>query len=353
MSKIDIRRELDDDLVLTRQSCPIGVLLIIFEARPEVIINVSALAIKTGNAAILKGGKESSETFVCMAKFVQDALRSTDIPEDAIQLVTTRDAIDTLLKLDKYINLIVPRGSAELIKRCQSGSNIPVLGHADGKCHIYVHPDADPNMAASVVHDSKTHYPAACNALEVLLVHEDALETILPGIVTELLKAGVELRCDKQAKVSVDKAATQLDATELVKAARDDVDYDTEYLDLIIAIKTLPRDQALQAAITQINEHGSAHTDAILTSDEATATTFLNGIDSACKFWNCSTRMSDGMRFGLGTEVGISTDRVHARGPVGLEGLTIYEYRVVGKGQIAGEYGPGKKAFKHNDLAIR
>ncbi|CAC9894802.1 unnamed protein product [Aureobasidium pullulans] len=354
VGKVDMRTELDDGLILQRQSCPIGVLLIIFEARPEVIANIASLAIKSANAAILKGGKESTESFKIISTVISKALESTKVPNDSIQLVTTRDAVDPLLQLSQYIDLVIPRGSNELVRHCQREAHMPVLGHADGLCHYYIHPDAEPEMAASVIVDSKTDYPAACNSLESLLVHEDALKTILPGVASALLAKGVSLRCDPASKAALSETLDKHEAAMLQEAGESD--FDTEFLDLILAVKTIPRTEnpldAVDAAVEHINMHGSHHTDAILTSSEETADRFCNGVDSACKFWNCSTRMSDGMRFGFGTEVGISTNKVHARGPVGLEGLCIHEYRIKGSGQGAAMYGSGGRQWKHKKLPL-
>ncbi|THX68681.1 gamma-glutamyl phosphate reductase [Aureobasidium pullulans] len=354
VGKVDMRTELDDGLILQRQSCPIGVLLIIFEARPEVIANIASLAIKSANAAILKGGKESTESFKIISTVISKALESTKVPNDSIQLVTTRDAVDPLLQLSQYIDLVIPRGSNELVRHCQREAHMPVLGHADGLCHYYIHPDAEPEMAVSVIVDSKTDYPAACNSLESLLVHEDALKTILPGVASALLAKGVSLRCDPASKAALSETLDKHEAAMLQEAGESD--FDTEFLDLILAIKTIPRTEnpldAVDAAVEHINMHGSHHTDAILTSSEGTADRFCNGVDSACKFWNCSTRMSDGMRFGFGTEVGISTNKVHARGPVGLEGLCIHEYRIKGSGQGAAMYGSGGRQWKHKKLPL-
>lgn len=268
--------------------------------------------------------------------------------------MTTRDAVDPLLQLSEYIDLVIPRGSNELVRHCQKVAHMPVLGHADGLCHMYIHPDADPEMAVSVVVDSKTDYPAACNALETLLVHEDSLKTILPRVASALLQKGVSLRCDSASKAALSGTLDKHEAAMLQDAS--DADYGTEFLDLVIAIKTIPRAQdplqSVDAAVEHINTHGSHHTDAILTSSEEVADRFCNAVDSACKFWNCSTRMSDGMRFGFGTEVGISTNKIHARGPVGLEGLTIHEYRIKGSGQGASMYGAGGRQWKHRKLPV-
>ncbi|GAB7347483.1 hypothetical protein MBLNU459_g4392t2 [Dothideomycetes sp. NU459] len=331
-----------------------GVLLIIFEARPEVIANIASLAIKSANAAILKGGKESTESFKIISTVISRALEGTEVPNDSIQLVTTRDAVDPLLQLSQYIDLVIPRGSNELVRHCQRMAHMPVLGHADGLCHMYIHPDADAEMAASVVVDSKTDYPAACNALESLLVHEDALKTILPGVASALLLKGVSLRCDAAVKAALSEMMDKYQVAMLQDASS--TDFDTEFLDLILAIKTIPRSEkpldAVDAAVDHVNTHGSHHTDAVLTSSQEVADRFCNGVDSACKFWNCSTRMSDGMRFGFGTEVGISTNKVHARGPVGLEGLCIHEYRIKGSGQGAAMYGSGGRPWKHKKLPV-
>lgn len=348
MGRIDLRTELDDGLILHRRSCPIGVLLIIFEARPEVIANIASLAIKSGNAAILKGGKESTLSFTAIASVISQALSSTAVPNDAIQLVTTRDAVDPLLRLSRYIDLVIPRGSNALVAHCQRTAHMPVLGHADGLCHIYLHPDADQTMAARVIVDSKTDYPAACNAVEVLLVHEGALSALLPFIAQSLLAKGVSLRCDDASRSAL-QTTLPASSAALIQAATP-VDYDTEFLDLVLAVKTV---SDVSDAVAHINAHGSHHTDAVLATDKSVADEFLAGVDSACKFWNASTRMADGMRFGFGTEVGISTNKIHARGPVGLEGLTIHEYRIQGEGQCAADYGAsGGRRWKHRVLPL-
>ncbi|EME42076.1 hypothetical protein DOTSEDRAFT_174892 [Dothistroma septosporum NZE10] len=349
VGRVDLRTELDDGLILQRQTCPIGVLLIIFEARPEVIANIASLAIKSANAAILKGGKESTESFKTIANVISKALQGTEVPSDSIQLVATRDAVGGLLEQGSFIDLCIPRGSNELVKYCQQKAHMPVLGHADGLCSVYVHSDADPKMAVDVVVDSKTDYPAACNAVETLLVHEEALSTVLPDVAKALLGKGVVLKCDAKSKEALSKSLDQDSLPKVQDASA--VDYDTEHLDLILAIKIVT---SVEDAIDHINTHGSHHTDAIITASKEVADQFLNGVDAACKFWNASTRFCDGMRFGFGTEVGISTNKVHARGPVGLEGLTIHEYRITGNGQMAASYGTGagKRAYKHKKLEL-
>lgn len=347
---VDLRTRLDDGLVLERLTCPIGVLLIIFEARPEVIANIASLAIKSGNACILKGGKESTHSFVAISTAISSALAASSVavPEAAVQLVTTRDVIPQLLGLDAYIDLVIPRGGNDLVRYVKENTKIPVLGHADGLCAAYLDRSADPKMAAAVAVDSKTSYPAACNSLETLLVDEGALDGVFPAVAEALLAKGVTLRCDARTKAAADKLSNT--GGGKVEDAKD-VDFDTEHLALILAVKAV---SGLDEAVAHINTHGSHHTDAILTSDEAQAERFMTAVDSAGVYWNASTRMADGMRYGFGTEVGISTNKIHARGPVGLEGLTIYKYKVRGTGQVSAVYGEGegKKRFLHEKLPL-
>lgn len=341
------RTKLDEGLVLERLSCPIGVLLIIFEARPEVIANIAALAIKSGNVAILKGGKESTHSFVAISTAISEGLEKCSVPNGAVQLVTTRDVIPQLLELDGFIDLVIPRGGNELVRYVKNHTKIPVLGHADGLCSAYLEKSADPKMAADVIVDAKTSYPAACNALETLLVEEAALNSVFPAAAEALVAKGVTLRCDAKSKAV---ALSKVSAAEKVEDAKD-VDYDTEHLALILAVKTV---SGLEEAIEHINTHGSHHTDVILTADNEQAERFMTAIDSAGVYWNASSRMADGMRYGFGTEVGISTNKIHARGPVGLEGLTIYKYKVRGTGHVSAVYGEGegKKRFLHEQLPL-
>ncbi|KAI2625059.1 gamma-glutamyl phosphate reductase [Hypoxylon sp. NC1633] len=349
VGKITLRTRLDDGLELTRVTCPIGVLLIIFEARPEVIANIASLAVKSGNAAILKGGKESTESFIAISKVISAALDKTKVPNGAIQLVTTRDVIPQLLALDQYIDLVIPRGSNDLVRYVKSSTKIPVLGHADGLCSIFLEQSADPKMAADVIVDSKTSYPAACNTLETLLVQESALETLLPSVAEALVARGVVLRCDDKTKAALTgKLSTNLSA-KLEDAQ--DADFDTEFLSLTLAVKAVVD---VHDAISHINTHGSKHTDAILTSSSELAELFMSGVDAAGVYWNASTRFADGMRYGFGTEVGISTNKIHSRGPVGLEGLMIYKYKIRGQGQVTAAYGEGegKKSYKHESLPL-
>ncbi|KAG5924859.1 hypothetical protein E4U53_003369 [Claviceps sorghi] len=356
VGKVQMRTKLDDDFLLERVTCPIGVLLIIFEARPEVIANIASLAIKSGNAAILKGGKESTESFVAISKVISSALDKTDVPNGAIQLVTTRDAIAQLLAQDRYIDLVIPRGSNELVRYIKESTKIPVLGHADGLCTIYLTATADPQKAITAVVDAKTSYPAACNSVETLLVQDSALGTSFPGVALALAAKGVTLRCDPLSKAALSttsSAISSLDVAVVMQSVQDatDADFHTEFLSLTVAVKTV---SSLDEAIAHINTHGSHHTDSILTADAADAERFMNQVDSAGVYWNSSTRVADGMRYGFGTEVGISTNKIHARGPVGLEGLTIYKYKVRADYQATAAYGdgPGKRPWKHETMSI-
>ena len=314
-------RELDEGLTLYKVSCPIGVLGIIFEARPDVIAQISSLAIKSSNAVILKGGKESINTNKAILSIINEALKTVDgFPENVVQQVFTRDDVAEMLKCDKYINLIIPRGGNSLVKFIKENTKIPVLGHADGICHIFVDKSADIKMTEKVVVDAKTQYPSACNAVETLLIHEEF------PYKNELL------------------AALQLAEIKLIDNPES---WSFEYGDKILAFKTVKN---VDEAIEHINAYGSGHTDSILTTDIENAEKFMNKVDSAGVYFNASTRFADGFRYGFGAEVGISTNKTHARGPVGLEGLTIYKYKLVGNGHIVKDYADGTKQFHHKDL---
>lgn len=336
VGRVTLARQLDKGLDLYRVSCPVGVLLVVFEARPEVLVNITALALKSGNAAILKGGKELQNTFVALQQAISRALARSYIPPGAIQLVGSRGGVSALLQQDKYIDLVIPRGSNALVRSVKENTKIPVLGHADGLCAVYLHADADMKMAQKILLDAKMGYPAACNAVETLLVHEDLTEAF-SDLASTLVQHGIELRCDERLLVG-----------PTVTAARPE-DYDTEFLNLTLAIK---RVASLEEAVEHINEHGSHHTDCIVTQDERVADAFMAGVDSAGVYWNCSTRFADGHRYGFGAEVGISTNKIHARGPVGLEGMMIYQYRLKGHGNTVGEYGSGKKSFVYKDIVL-
>ncbi len=336
VGKIQIHRELDTGLILKRLTCPLGVLGVVFEARPDAVIQISALAIKSGNGVILKGGKEATQSCQALVKAIQTGLSQTAIHPDAVQLLTTREEIIELLKLDEYVDLIIPRGSNSFVRFVQDNTRIPVLGHAEGICHVYVDKKADLQKAVAIAVDAKTNYPAACNAVETLLVHGAIAEQFLPEVVAALQGHQVKLRGDQQTCniVSIDSAT--------------EADWSTEYSDLILSIKIV---EDLEAAIAHINTYGSQHTDAIVTEDQTAAETFMNFVDAAGVFHNCSTRFSDGFRYGFGAEVGISTQKMPPRGPVGLEGLVTYKYQVVGDGHIAATYsGKEAKSFTHRDL---
>ncbi|PPR00509.1 hypothetical protein CVT26_009893 [Gymnopilus dilepis] len=342
--------ELDEGLELYRVTCPIGVLLVVFEARPEVVVNIAALAIKSGNAAILKGGKESNRTTLLLSEAVSAGLAQTSLPPKYIQTVQTRAEVSSLLKQDRYIDLVIPRGSQSLVRNIQNNTNIAVMGHADGLCSVYLDEKADLEKAVRVVVDSKINYPSACNSVETLVVHESLLQTIWPAVAKALLEVNVKLLCDPptlQALQSLSPAPSNLQ-THVEPAAPDA--YTTEHLSLILSVITVP---SLQAAIQHINAHSSHHTDSIVTESEEAGSIFCAAVDSAGTFINASTRFADGFRYGFGTEVGISTGRIHARGPVGLEGLVIYKYKMRSKdkaGHIVGEFGPGKKQYKHSKI---
>ncbi|KAF8967715.1 gamma-glutamyl phosphate reductase [Flammula alnicola] len=342
--------EMDDNLELYRVSCPIGVLLVIFEARPEVVVNIAALAIKSGNAAILKGGKESNRTTLLLSDAISAGLAETAIPEKYIQTIQTRNEVASLLELDQYIDLVIPRGSNSLVRSIQNSTRIPVMGHADGLCSVYLDESADEEKAIRVVVDSKIDYPSACNAVETLVVHEYLLQTVWPAVARALLEVNVRLLCDPPtltALQSLSPAPSNLQSH--VEASTPEA-YSTEHLSLVLSVVAVP---SLKAAIQFINSHSSHHTDSIVTESDEAASTFCRAVDSAGTFINASTRFADGFRYGFGTEVGISTGRIHARGPVGLEGLVIYKYMMKSKGpkgHIVGEFGTGKKQFKHRRI---
>ena len=321
IGKTLLKRQLDDGLILTKISCPIGVLGIIFEARPDVISQISSLAIKSSNAVILKGGKESINTNKAIMNVIQEALAKTEgFPENVLTQVFTRDDVKNMLSMDKYIDLIIPRGGNNLVKFIKENTKIPVLGHADGICHIFVDASADLEKSKRVIIDAKTQYPSACNSVETILIHKDFKYE------TELLKA-------------LENADIELIATP--------ESWHKEYSDKVLSYKFV---SSLEEAIEHINEFSSGHTESILTEDENNAKIFMNAVDSAGVYHNVSTRFADGFRYGFGAEVGISTNKTHARGPVGLEGLTIYKYNLEGNGDIVKDYVEGVKKFNHKDI---
>jgi glutamate-5-semialdehyde dehydrogenase len=333
---VQIHRELDEGLVLKRISCPVGVLGIIFEARPDALIQITSLAIKSGNGVILKGGKEAIRSCETLVNVIHQGLSATAVDPAAVQLLTTREETVALLQLDKYIDLIIPRGSNSFVRFVQENTRIPVLGHADGICHLYIDEAANLQKAVDITVDAKTQYPAVCNAIETLLVHSAIAPTFLPLAAAALQKRNVELRGDEPTRKIVDISAAT------------DADWSTEYSDFVLSIKVV---DSLEDAIDHINTYGSRHTDAIVTEDQAVADTFLAQVDSANVFHNCSTRFADGFRYGFGAEVGISTQKMPPRGPVGLEGLVTYKYNVTGNGHIVSTYvGKDAKPFTHRDV---
>ncbi|MFH0848449.1 MAG: glutamate-5-semialdehyde dehydrogenase [archaeon] len=338
LGKTLLSTEMDSGLELYKVTCPIGVIGAIFESRPDALVQIAALCLKSGNAVILKGGSEAAKTNQFLAGLLRKAIRQTgEIPEDSVQLVETREDVSKLLDLDSYIDLLVPRGSSSLVKYVKENTKIPVLGHTEGLCHEFVDEYATLDMAIEICYDAKVQYPAVCNAMNSLLVHAGIAERFLPSMAERYKEANVELRGDARARQIVKhiKMATEKD-------------WRTEYLDLILSIKIV---DSLDEAIDHINNYSAHHTDGIITENRENAKKFLNEVDSAVVMHNASTRFSDGYRFGFGAEVGISTQRTHARGPVGLEGLVTYKYIVAGSGQIVSSYvGNHAKPFTHRKL---
>ena len=333
VGKIRLRRELDENLVLEQVTVPIGVIGVVFEARPEAFVQIAALCVKSGNAVILKGGKEAAATAAVLNGVVSAALTAADSRfRNAVQMISSRSEVDELLRYDQYIDLMIPRGSNRLVRYIKENTRIPVLGHADGLCHTYVDAGADLKKALRVTVDAKCQYAAACNATETLLVHRSVAHAFLPEL-KNCLDGRVE-GCPETLQI-IDIAAAC------------DTDWDEEYNDLILSVKVVG---SAEEAVAFINEHGSRHTDAVLTENAETAEFFLRNVDSASVYVNCSTRFADGYRYGFGAEVGISTGKIHARGPVGLEGLTIYKYLLRGNGQIVADYVSGKSRFHYKDL---
>jgi glutamate-5-semialdehyde dehydrogenase len=325
--------ELDKGLELYKVSCPIGVIGIIFESRPDALVQISTLCLKSGNAVLLKGGSEAANTNKILTKVITEA--TTQLPKGWIQLLETRQDVAEMLKMDEDIDLIIPRGSNEFVRYIMDNTNIPVLGHAEGICHVYVDGDADLDMAVKITIDSKCQYVAVCNTVETLLVDAKIAKQFLPKVKVALEERDVEIRGCKKVRSIIDANSAE------------EKDWSIEYLDLILSIKIVA---GVDEAIEHINHYGSHHTDAIVTQNKATAEKFLDLVDSAGVFWNCSTRFSDGYRYGLGAEVGISTAKIHARGPVGLEGLVIYKWKLLGSGQVVADYAEGKKKFTHKKI---
>ena len=339
VGKVLSTRMLDDDLILSQQSCPIGVIGMIFESRPDALIQIASLALKSGNGIILKGGSEALETNRVLTSLIRQASRELlpqSVGDQWILLLESREDVSAMLELDDSIDLMIPRGSNQFVKYIMEHTSIPVLGHADGICHCYIDTPSDIEMAVRVAVDSKCQYPAACNAIETILIHADCAQQTVEAVCRALEAEGVEIRGDERVRALHD-----------CKAAVEE-DWETEYLDLIVSVKIV---DSLEEAVEHINTYGSGHTETIVTSHEAHAEYFLEAVDAADVFWNCSTRFADGFRFGLGAEVGISTHKIHARGPVGLEGLVSYKWKLRGSGQVVAEYtGAQAKHFKHKLL---
>ncbi|WOD41637.1 glutamate-5-semialdehyde dehydrogenase [Nodosilinea sp. E11] len=336
---VQIHRELDEGLVLKRVAVPLGVLGVIFESRPDAVMQISALAIKSGNGVILKGGKEAVCSCTALVKAIKQGLQEAGVDPEAVQLLTTREETRALLDLEGYVDLIIPRGSNAFVRFVQDNTRIPVLGHADGICHLYVDREADLDQAVAIAVDAKTAYPSACNAIETLLIHQDIAAVALPPLATALREAQVEIRGDAQACQIV---------PYLVPTTADD--WATEYSDLILSVKVVA---STTEAIAHIATYGSRHTEAIVTRNPVTAAYFMNRVDAAGVYHNCSTRFADGFRYGFGAEVGISTQKMPPRGPVGLEGLVTYKYHLVGDGHVSATYsGSEAKPFTHKDLPL-
>ncbi|MCR5104243.1 MAG: glutamate-5-semialdehyde dehydrogenase [Eubacterium sp.] len=350
IGKITLDRELDENLRLTRITVPIGVIGVIFEARPDALIQISSLCIRSGNCPVLKGGKETTYTNRILFSIIYEAVLEAGFPEGCMLACEQHNEIDELLKCDGLVDLLIPRGSNSFVRYIMDNTHIPVMGHADGLCHIYVDKDADFEKAIPIIVDAKIQYTAACNAVETLLIHRDIANDFIPKLAAALAKNGVKLRGTKEVTDIVDSCKNTLEAD----ANATSLDYETieedefkEYLALIVSAKLV---SDVSEAVNHINLHGSHHTDSIITENEETADTFIRLVDSAGVYQNCSTRFADGFRYGFGAEVGISTSKIHARGPVGLEGLVTYKYKLVGNGQTVGDYAEGRKQFHFKDI---
>lgn len=336
IGKVTLDRELDEGLRLTRVTCPIGVIGVIFEARPDALVQISSLCLKSGNCAILKGGKETTYTNRILFSLIHEAAVKAGLPEKCLLQAEQHNEIDELLECHESVDLLIPRGSNAFVQYIMNHTSIPVLGHADGVCHMYVDKDYDIKKAIPLIIDGKTQYTAACNAVETVLVHQDIAADFLPKLADALREAGVTIRGSEE--------VSRLIPVEIIPEGES---WHREYLDLILAIKLV---SDVDEAISHINTYGSHHTDCIITENDETARRFMTLVDSAGVYQNASTRFADGFRYGFGAEVGISTSKIHARGPVGLEGLVSYKYKLLGHGQIVGDYASGKKKFHFRDL---
>lgn len=336
LRNITLARELDQGLTLYRVTCPIGVIGVIFEARPDALVQISSLCLKSDNCAILKGGKETTWTNRVLFSLIHQAAIDAGLPENCLLQAEQHNEIDELLECHDTVDLLIPRGSNAFVQYIMNHTNIPVLGHADGVCHIYVDKEYDKETAIPLIVDAKTQYPAACNAVETVLIHRDVAKDFLPDLAKALKDAGVKLRGTEE--------VNEITPVEIIPESES---FHHEYVDLIIALKIVG---GVDEAINHINTYGSHHTDCILTQNAETAEKFMTLVDSANVYQNASTRFADGFRYGFGAEVGISTSKIHTRGPVGLEGLLSYKYKLFGHGDIVGDYASGKKHFIHKDL---
>ncbi len=335
LGKVTLDRELDEGLRLTRVTCPIGVIGVIFEARPDALVQISSLCLKSGNCAVLKGGKETAETNRVLFEVIYRAAVAAGLPEGCLLLAEQHSEIDELLTCDKEVDLLIPRGSNAFVRYIMDHTKIPVMGHADGICHIFVDKDADQDKAIRVIIDAKTQYTAACNAVETILVDRAIAGEFLPKLAAAFEAAGIKMRGTSE--------VSEITPCEVMG----EEDFATEYLDLIASVKLV---DGVAEAVRHINYFGSHHTDSVMTENEETAAYFTQMVDSAGVYVNVSTRFADGFRYGFGAEVGISTGKIHARGPVGLEGLVTYKYRLTGDGHIVGDYASGRRTFHHRDL---
>ena len=336
IGKITLKRELDEGLVLTRTTTPIGVIGVIFEARPDALVQIASLCIKSGNAAILKGGSEALLTNRALFESIKRAIKDSNLPEHALVQLEARSDVSELLSCYEYVDLLIPRGSNSFVKYIMDNTSIPVMGHADGICHTYVDEDFDLDKSVRILVDAKTQYPSACNTTETILVHKNAVDKLFPRLNKAFNDARIKVFAHENI---IDKFDNAVPAT--------DNSFHTEYLKKTVNVKTV---DDIDEAINHINTYGSHHTDAILTNIDSNADYFMNRVDSANVYKNCSTRFADGFRYGFGAEVGISTGKLHARGPVGLEGLCTYKYKLYGNGDIVADYADGKKEFHFKDL---
>ena len=340
LGKLLAATQLDDGLILHKESCPLGVLAVVFESRPEVVSQIASLALKSGNALLLKGGAEAASSNETIVAIWKETLRKfPDVPQNSIHLLQSRSDVMELLALRDDVDLLIPRGSKEFVAYMERHSQIPVLGHGEGICHVFVDRAADLHKAVAITLDSKVDYPAACNSAETLLVHMDVAAAFLPKVVVELRTANVELR-------ACPRVLSLLPTEKIIPAS--ETDWSTEYSGLILSIKMV---DSLEDALEHIHKYGSKHTECIVTEDPSAADRFLQQVDAAGVFHNASTRFADGYRYGLGAEVGISNSKLHARGPMGIEGLTTYKYKLRGTGHIVAEYSSGARRFKHKPLA--